>query len=50
MALLKTQVTQEVVDYLARHAGQDAVLECVARDTAEMPRAEMATTRTRRRC
>jgi caffeoyl-CoA O-methyltransferase len=44
MAIVKTQVTQEVVDYLARHARQDAVLERVARETAEMPRAEMATT------
>jgi caffeoyl-CoA O-methyltransferase len=44
MALVKTEVTQEVVDYLARHARQDAVLERVARETAEMPRAEMATT------
>jgi caffeoyl-CoA O-methyltransferase len=44
MALVKTQVTQEVVDYLARHARQDPVLESLARETAEMPRAEMATT------
>jgi caffeoyl-CoA O-methyltransferase len=44
MALVKTQVTQEVADYLAHHAGQDAVLERVARETAELPRAEMATT------
>jgi caffeoyl-CoA O-methyltransferase len=44
MALVKTEVTQEVVDYLARHARQDAVLERVARETAEMSRAEMATT------
>jgi caffeoyl-CoA O-methyltransferase len=44
MALVKAQVTQEVVDYLARHARPDAVLERVARETAEMPRAEMATT------
>ncbi len=44
MALIKTEVTQAVVDYLARHAPQDAVLERVARETAEMPRAEMATT------
>ena len=44
MALVKTEVTQEVVDYLARHARQDAVLERVARETAEMPRAVMATT------
>jgi caffeoyl-CoA O-methyltransferase len=44
MALVKTEVTQEVVDYLARHAWSDAVLGRVARETAEMPRAEMATT------
>jgi predicted O-methyltransferase YrrM len=44
MALIKTEVTQEVVDYLARHARQDAVLERVARETAEMPLAVMATT------
>ncbi len=44
MALVKTEVTQEVVDYLARHARSDGVLERVARETAEMPRAEMATT------
>jgi caffeoyl-CoA O-methyltransferase len=44
MALVKTQVTQEVADYLARHARQDAVLERVARETSEMPLAVMATT------
>jgi caffeoyl-CoA O-methyltransferase len=44
MALIKTEVTQEVVDYLARHARQDAVLERVARETAELPNAVMATT------
>jgi caffeoyl-CoA O-methyltransferase len=44
MALVKTEVTQQVVDYLARHAGQDPVLERVARETAEMPNAVMATT------
>jgi caffeoyl-CoA O-methyltransferase len=44
MAVIKTEVTQEVVDYLARHAGQDEVLERVARETAEMPNAEMQTT------
>jgi caffeoyl-CoA O-methyltransferase len=44
MALLKTEVTQEVVDYLARHARQDEVLERVARETSEMPQAQMATT------
>src|SRR5215217_3209511 len=44
MPLVKAPVTEEVVDYLARHARQDAVLERVARETAAMPRAEMATT------
>ena len=44
MALIKTEVTQEVVDYLARHSGQDAVLERVARETSEMPNAVMQTT------
>ena len=44
MALIKTEVTQEVVDYLARHARQDEVLERVARETAEMPNAIMQTT------
>ena len=44
MALVKTEVTQEVVDYLARHARQDEVLERVARETSEMPMAIMATT------
>jgi caffeoyl-CoA O-methyltransferase len=44
MPLVKAKVTEEVVEYLARHARQDAVLERVARETAEMPRAEMATT------
>lgn len=44
MPLVKAQVTQEVVDYLARHARHDPVLERVARETAEMPRAEMAAT------
>jgi caffeoyl-CoA O-methyltransferase len=44
MALIKTEVTQEVVDYLARHARQDEVLERVARETGEMPNAIMQTT------
>jgi caffeoyl-CoA O-methyltransferase len=44
MALVKTEVTQEIVDYLARHARQDEVLERVARETSQMPRAVMATT------
>jgi caffeoyl-CoA O-methyltransferase len=44
MALVKTKFTQEVADYLARHARQDEVLERVARETADMPLAVMATT------
>jgi caffeoyl-CoA O-methyltransferase len=44
MAMIKTEVTQEVVDYLARHARRDEVLERVARETASMPRAVMSTT------
>ncbi len=44
MALVKTQVTQEVADYLVRQSRPDAVLERVARETAEMPHAEMQTT------
>jgi caffeoyl-CoA O-methyltransferase len=44
MALVKAEATQQIVDYLARHAPQDAVLERVARETAELPNAEMATT------
>src|ERR687894_3090397 len=44
MALVKTKVTQEVADYLARHARQDEVLERVARETAELPNAVMQTT------
>jgi caffeoyl-CoA O-methyltransferase len=44
MALIKAEVTQEVVDYLARHSRQDEVLERVARETAELPNAIMATT------
>src|ERR687893_3022427 len=43
MALVKTEVTQEVVDSLPRHARQDPVLGRVARETAELPRAVMAT-------
>ncbi len=44
MASIKTEVTQDVVDYLERHARQDEVLTRVARETAEMPRAVMQTT------
>ena len=44
MAQVKAQVTQELVDYLARHSRQDEVLARVERETAAMPRAVMATT------
>jgi caffeoyl-CoA O-methyltransferase len=44
MARMKTQVTQELADYVARHARQDEVLARVERDTAELPMAVMATT------
>lgn len=44
MARMKTQVTQELADYVARHARQDEVLARVERETNEMPRAQMATT------
>jgi caffeoyl-CoA O-methyltransferase len=44
MAQIKAQVTQELVDYLARHSRQDEVLARVERETARMPNAMMATT------
>jgi caffeoyl-CoA O-methyltransferase len=44
MALVKTEVTEAVAEYLVRHAGQDPVLERVARETEAMPRAQMLTT------
>jgi caffeoyl-CoA O-methyltransferase len=44
MPPVKAQVTQDLVDYLARHSRQDAVLERVARETEQMPRAMMLTT------
>lgn len=44
MARVKAQVTQELVDYLARHARQDDVLARVECETASMPAAMMATT------
>ncbi len=44
MAQIKTQITQEMVEYLARHSRQDEVLARVARETAELPNAVMATT------
>src|SRR5918996_5006253 len=44
MARMKTQVTQELADYLARHARQDEVLARVEQETAALPNAQMATT------
>jgi caffeoyl-CoA O-methyltransferase len=44
MPRMKTQLTQELADYLARHARQDEVLARVERETAELPMAMMATT------
>jgi caffeoyl-CoA O-methyltransferase len=44
MAQIKTQITQEMVDYLARHSRQDDVLAQVEQETAGMPSAQMATT------
>lgn len=41
---VKTEATVEVVEYLARHSGQDDLLARVERDTAEMPRAGMQVT------
>jgi caffeoyl-CoA O-methyltransferase len=43
MALLKAELTQAIVDYLARHSGQDDVLARIERETLEMPEAAMAT-------
>jgi caffeoyl-CoA O-methyltransferase len=44
VARIKAQITEELVDYLARHARQDDVLARVERETATMPAAMMATT------
>jgi caffeoyl-CoA O-methyltransferase len=44
MARMKTQVTPELADYVARHARQDEVLVRVERETSELPAAKMATT------
>ena len=44
MARMKTRVTQELADYVVRHARQDEVLARVERDTAALPQAMMATT------
>jgi len=43
MALLKAELTQGIVDYLARHSRQDDVLARIERETLEMPQAAMAT-------
>lgn len=43
MALLKAELTQGIVDYLARHSRQDDVLARIERETLEMPEAAMAT-------
>jgi caffeoyl-CoA O-methyltransferase len=44
VAQIKAQVTQELVDYLARHSRQDEVLARVERETSQLPNAMMATT------
>jgi caffeoyl-CoA O-methyltransferase len=44
MPRMKTQLTPELADYLARHSRQDSVLARVEEETAAMPRAQMATT------
>ena len=44
MARVKTQITEAMGDYLARHARQDEVLARVERETAGLPAAMMATT------
>ena len=44
MAQIKAQITQDLVDYLARHSRQDEVLARVERETSGMPAAMMATT------
>jgi caffeoyl-CoA O-methyltransferase len=41
---MKTELTPELADYLARHARQDEVLARVERETAQLPMAQMATT------
>ena len=44
MARVKTQITEAMGNYLARHARQDEVLARVERETAGLPAAMMATT------
>ena len=41
MPRTKTQVTEEIGEYLARHSRQDEVLARVERETSEMPRSMM---------
>jgi caffeoyl-CoA O-methyltransferase len=44
MPRVKTEVTEELGEYLARHSGQDEVLARVERETAERPDAMMQIT------
>jgi caffeoyl-CoA O-methyltransferase len=44
MATFKTQLTEGIGEYLARHSGQDDVLARIERETAEMPLAQMMST------
>ena len=44
MPRTKTQVTEEIGEYLARHSGQDEVLARVERETAGRPDSEMQIT------
>jgi caffeoyl-CoA O-methyltransferase len=44
MSRVKAEVTEDLVNYLARHSRQDEVLARVERETREMPRAQMLTT------
>ena len=44
MSPLKTPLSDEIAEYLVRHSRQDEVLARVARETAELPQAQMMTT------
>jgi caffeoyl-CoA O-methyltransferase len=44
MATFKTQLTEGTGEYLAQHSRQDEVMERIARETAQMPQAEMMST------
>jgi caffeoyl-CoA O-methyltransferase len=44
MPQLKTSITEGIAEYLIRHARQDEVMQRVARETAQMPSAQMMTT------